>query len=75
MGIMFPGIETVEQAKKFVSYMRYNRPKTDKLYEPAGMRGSGGGVASWFWVSPAARNPVVDTPSTRTSGRSIPQAT
>lgn len=49
MGLLFTNLETKEQALKLVQMMRYNRPKSDPLFEPQGQRGSGGGLATWFW--------------------------
>jgi 4-hydroxy-2-oxoheptanedioate aldolase len=48
-GIMFPAIETKEQAIKAVRAARYPPAKNDKDIEPRGMRGNGNMPAAWFW--------------------------
>lgn len=48
-GIMFPYVETAEEAQRAVAAMRYPQPRTSDIREPAGNRGSSPGVASWYW--------------------------
>ena len=48
-GFIFNGVETAEQAKLAVSYMRYPAERGSKYPEPAGKRGSGPGIAQWVW--------------------------
>ena len=49
MGIIFPSIETPEQALAAVRAMRYPQRRDSSYPEPAGLRGSGPGIATWFW--------------------------
>ena len=49
MGVIFPSIETVEQAEAAVSAMRYPPRRDAPSPEPRGVRGSGPGAAAWFW--------------------------
>ena len=49
MGIIFPSIETKEQALNAVRAMRYPQRKESSYMEPRGLRGFGPGAASWFW--------------------------
>jgi 4-hydroxy-2-oxoheptanedioate aldolase len=48
-GIMFPYVETAEEAQRAVAAMRYPQPRGSEIAEPAGVRGSSPGVASWYW--------------------------
>ena len=49
MGIIFPSIETPEQALAAVRAVRYPQRRDSAYPEPAGLRGSGPGIATWFW--------------------------
>ena len=49
MGIIFPSIETPEQARNAVRSMRYPQRRGAPYMEPRGLRGSGPGAAAWFW--------------------------
>ena len=49
MGIIFPSIETPEQALAAVRAMRYPQRRDSAHPEPSGLRGSGPGIATWFW--------------------------
>ena len=49
MGIIFPSIETPEQALAAVRAMRYPQRRGSPHPEPPGLRGSGPGIATWFW--------------------------
>ena len=49
MGIIFPSIETPEQALAAVRSMRYPQRRDSAYPEPPGQRGSGAGIATWFW--------------------------
>ena len=49
MGIIFPSIETAEQARTAVRSMRYPPRRGAPNAEPRGVRGSGPGAAAWFW--------------------------
>jgi 4-hydroxy-2-oxoheptanedioate aldolase len=48
-GIMFPAIETKEQALEAVSSARYPQLKGSKYPNPVGRRGNGNMPAAWFW--------------------------
>ena len=48
-GIMFPYVETGEEALRAVKAMRYPQPRGSEIAEPTGHRGSSPGVASWYW--------------------------
>ena len=48
-GVMFPYVETAEDARRAVASMRYPQPRGSEILEPAGTRGSSPAVASWFW--------------------------
>jgi len=48
-GIMFPYIETREQALLALQSMRYPAQQGDPQPEPAGLRGSSPAIASWLW--------------------------
>jgi len=49
MGIIFPSIDTPEQALNAVRAMRYPQRRGSSFMEPRGQRGSGPGAAAWFW--------------------------
>lgn len=49
MGFVFSNLETKEDALRLVKSVRLGRNKADPLYEPAGLRLGGGGIASYFW--------------------------
>ncbi len=49
MGLIFPAIETAEQARRAVQSMRYPQRRDAPYPEPRGLRGSGPGAAAWFW--------------------------
>lgn len=51
-GIIFPYVETPEQARRAVAAMRYPQPRGSNISEPAGVRGSSPGAASWYWGVP-----------------------
>lgn len=48
-GIVFPYVETGEQALTAVRAMRYPQPRGDSAVEPTGLRGASPGIASWYW--------------------------
>lgn len=48
-GIMFPYVESAEEAQRAVAAMRYPQPRDSAIREPAGQRGSSPAVASWYW--------------------------
>lgn len=48
-GIVFPYVETRQEAENAVRAMRYPQPRGDGAMEPAGLRGSSPAIASWFW--------------------------
>jgi 4-hydroxy-2-oxoheptanedioate aldolase len=48
-GIMFPAIETKEQAIQAVAASRYPQLKGSKYPTPVGRRGNGNMPAAWFW--------------------------
>ena len=48
-GVIFNGVDTPEQAIFAVRTMRYPPMKDSKFREPAGIRGSGPGNATWIW--------------------------
>ncbi len=52
MGIKFPAIDNVEQAKAAIASMRYPALKTSKYREPVGIRGCCSQAAPWFWGVP-----------------------
>jgi 4-hydroxy-2-oxoheptanedioate aldolase len=54
MGIMFPAIETREQALHAVQLARYPQARDSKLQEPRGLRGNGNLPGAWFWGVSAA---------------------
>ena len=49
MGLIFPSIETPDQALQAVQAMRYPQRRGSRYPEPPGLRGSGPAVAAWFW--------------------------
>ncbi len=49
MGVIFPSIETAEQARNAVRAMRYPQRRGSRYAEPRGLRGSGPAAAAWFW--------------------------
>lgn len=49
MGIMFPSINTADEAELAVRSMRYPQRRGSADREPAGLRGSGPGIPDWFW--------------------------
>ena len=49
MGLIFPSIETPEQARDAVRSMRYPQRRGSPYLEPRGVRGSGPAAAAWFW--------------------------
>ena len=48
-GVMFPDIETKEQAMTAISSMRFAQPAGASDVEPVGLRGSGSGSAPGYW--------------------------
>ena len=54
MGIMYPAIETKEQAMLAVQLARYPQPRDSKVQEPRGLRGNGQLPGLWFWGVNAA---------------------
>lgn len=49
MGVMFPYINTAEEARRAVQSVRYPQRRGVPDFEPQGLRGSGAGNASWLW--------------------------
>lgn len=49
MGLIFPSIETPEQALAAVQAMRYPQRRGSAHPDPPGLRGSGPAIATWFW--------------------------
>ena len=49
MGLIFPSIETPEQALAAVRSMRYPQRRGSPYPEPPGLRGAGPTIATWFW--------------------------
>ena len=49
MGIIFPSIETPEQALAAVRSMRYPQRRDSRYPEPPGLRGAGAAIATWLW--------------------------
>ena len=49
MGIIFPSIETPEQALAAARSMRYPQRRGSRYPEPPGLRGSGTQIATWSW--------------------------
>ena len=54
MGVIFNGVETGDQALRYVRAMRYPQRRGSPHMEPAGLRGSGPDNALWFWGLPMA---------------------
>ncbi len=52
MGILFPTIETKDQALLAVRNMRYPQRKGSRYMEPLGLRGNGPQIAAWLWGLP-----------------------
>jgi len=48
-GIMFPYVETAEEAERAVKAMRYPQPRGSEIAEPVGVRGASPSVAAWYW--------------------------
>ena len=48
-GVIFNGVDTRDQALAAVKSMRYPQMKGSKYFEPAGIRGSAPGLATWIW--------------------------
>jgi 4-hydroxy-2-oxoheptanedioate aldolase len=48
-GIVFPYVETRAEAELAVRAMRYPQGRSAPAIEPAGLRGSGASIATWFW--------------------------
>jgi 4-hydroxy-2-oxoheptanedioate aldolase len=48
-GVMFPYVETAEEARRAVASMRYPQPRGSEIFQPTGVRGSSPAVASWYW--------------------------
>jgi 4-hydroxy-2-oxoheptanedioate aldolase len=48
-GIMFPYVETAEEARRAVASMRYPQPRGSQIMEPLGTRGASPAIASWYW--------------------------
>ena len=54
MGIIFPSIDTADQALSAVRSMRYPQRRGSPNMEPRGQRGFGPAAAAWFWgLSPS----------------------
>ena len=49
MGLIFPSIDTAEQAERAVRSMRYPQRRGSRYPQPPGQRGSGAAIATWFW--------------------------
>ncbi|MBC54995.1 MAG: hypothetical protein CMQ34_14295 [Gammaproteobacteria bacterium] len=48
-GVMFPYVETAEEAERAVRAMRYPQPRGSAIADPQGMRGASPGVSAWYW--------------------------
>lgn len=48
-GVVWPHVNTIEEAYNAVASMRYSRPRNAALYEPAGRRGDGPASAVRYW--------------------------
>ena len=48
-GVIFNGVDTAEQARAAVSYMRYPQKRDSKYAMPRGIRGAAAGNATWIW--------------------------
>lgn len=53
-GVIFNGVDRQEQAAFAVRTMRFPQRRDAKYPQPIGIRGSGGGNASWIWGLPGA---------------------
>ena len=54
MGIIFPSIDTADQALNAIRSMRYPQRRDSPYMEPRGLRGFGPAAAAWFWgLSPS----------------------
>lgn len=51
-GVMFPFVDTREEAINAIRAMRYPQPRGDAQSEPRGIRGSSPGNAAWIWGVP-----------------------
>ncbi len=51
-GIMFPYVETREEATRAVRAMRYPQSRGSDIMEPQGVRGASPAAAAWFWGVP-----------------------
>ncbi|MBX3705372.1 MAG: hypothetical protein KF911_01975 [Pseudomonadales bacterium] len=51
-GIVFPYVETRAEAELAIRSMRYPQRRGDPAIEPAGLRGAGPLIATWFWGVP-----------------------
>lgn len=51
-GIVFPYVESADEARRAVAAMRYPQPRGSQIAQPAGVRGSSPAVASWYWGVP-----------------------
>ncbi len=49
MGIIFPSIDTADQAITAIRSMRYPQPRESPYMEPWGLRGYGPAAAAWHW--------------------------
>ena len=49
MGLIFPSIETPEQARAAIQAMRYPQRRNSPYPQPTGLRGSGAAIGSWLW--------------------------
>ncbi len=48
-GVFFNGVDTPEQARAAISYMRYPPRRDAKIPMPRGVRGAGPANATWIW--------------------------
>ncbi|MSO81880.1 MAG: hypothetical protein EXQ53_01090 [Acidobacteria bacterium] len=48
-GVFFNGVDTPEQARAAVSYMRYPPKRGSNIPMPRGVRGAGAANATWLW--------------------------
>jgi len=48
-GVVFPYVETREQAENAIRAMRYPQARGDAAMKPEGLRGLSPGIPSWFW--------------------------
>ncbi len=51
-GIMFPYVETAEEAQRAVAAMRYPQARGSAIAEPTGVRGASPAAAAWYWGTP-----------------------